>query len=256
MKLPAILVSYVAVDAYINQRDKYPDTHRSWILDSGAYSALTSGVSIDLNSYIDAAGGFLAGEFPPKNVFALDVIGDPEASARNAEEMWRQGVPAVPTFHYGSAWSYLIDLAAKYDKIALGGMVARGIGGHGSKLGWTDRLKFLEQSFARVWPKWVHGFGITDPRLMLAVPFASVDSITWCYRVGRYGQIQGYGGLRVNPEVTASAIRVSLEQFLRLEDEVRGKMGGVLRKVTDDPFDLCLGVSGPELKFMVKEQVA
>lgn len=250
---PAILVSYVAVEAFFKHRVNYPNVYRSWILDSGAYSALTSGAVIDLDRYIEFCRTQLysGGIDAPKNIFALDVIGDPEQSARNCEYMWSCGVPAVPTFHYGSSWHYLEGLVKKYDKIALGGMVARGKGGHGSALDWKARLKFIEQSFARAWPKWVHGFGITDKRLMLAAPFASVDSITWCYRTGRYGQIQGYNkSLPVNPSIVDHAIKVSLQQFLALEHEVRSKLGRTLKKVTDDPFDLCLGVSGPELKYM------
>lgn len=253
VKAPAILVSYQYVNEFFRNRGRAQ--YRSWVLDSGAYSALTSGVKIDLNKYIDDAGKIIQQEGSKlKTVFALDVIGDPEATIKNVERMWSQGVKAVPTFHHGSPMHYLDTLGKNYEKIAIGGLVQRGAGGHGSKLTGNMRLRFLEECYSRIWPKWVHGFGCTDPKLMYRIPFASVDSITWYYRVSRYGQIQGYNNLPVqrpkdNRPAAEAAVRVSVNQFLHLEDEARSKLGRVLKKVTDEPFDLCLGVTGSELQY-------
>lgn len=103
---------------------------------------MTSGKVIGLSEYSDRCLALAVSPKPPSVVFALDVIGDPEATARNCEAM--TGVGAVPTFHYGSPWHYLEDLGRRYLRIALGGLVKRGKGGHGGSLGWSDRLRWLE----------------------------------------------------------------------------------------------------------------
>ena len=161
---PSILVSFASLTRF----KASPECYRDWVLDSGAYSVLTSGRKIDLSEYIEVCKRLQVGRDSSKlvEVFALDVIGDPERSARNVEIMVREGVRAIPTFHFGSQWSYLEELARKYEKIALGGLVARGAGGHGTRLSCKMKLKWLEQCFARIWPKWIHGFGCCDRRLL------------------------------------------------------------------------------------------
>lgn len=253
---PAILVSYAYLEQF--QRHRSTGGFRDWVLDSGAYSALTSGKQIDLHKYIDDAGELLGSDSGLQVVFALDVIGDPEASARNAETMWENGIEAVPTFHFGSDWGYLEALVKSYPKIAFGGLVGRGAGGHGGKTSPNDRLRFLEGCFARAWPKWIHGFGCCDKRLLLRLPFAAVDSTTWLYGPSRYGAVQldkVSGRLNVlpkranDPGAFDAGIRLQVKWHLELEQEVRGRFGRQLATQGIEPFDLRLGVSGPELQY-------
>lgn len=258
---PATLISYIYFRRLLESKHKRG--YRSWVLDSGAYTALNTGKSIDLNAYIDACLSLQQGPEQPKHIFALDVIGDPEASLRNAETMWQQGVEAIPTFHHGSNFTYLEHLVRNYAKIAIGGLVARAEG-VGLKLTYTARRKFLDQCFARAWPKWIHGFGCTDSRLLLNLPFASVDSVTWCYQTRRFGKIVGYcygekqlKAPRGSKDIRGqdAAVRMALAASLRLEQEVRSKLGRILLKATSEPFDLCLGVIGPELAYFHPEGI-
>ena len=259
---PSILVSFASLTRF----KASPECYRDWVLDSGAYSVLTSGRKIDLSEYIEVCKRLQVGRDSSKlvEVFALDVIGDPERSARNVEIMVREGVRAIPTFHFGSQWSYLEELARKYEKIALGGLVARGAGGHGTRLSCKMKLKWLEQCFARIWPKWIHGFGCCDRRLLKRLPFVSVDSTTWFYVPCRYGAIQ-FGGSyydpknsRIskllpsageNPIAFASGVRIQIQWHLNLEQEVRSKFGRTLEMARLPRFCLRLGVLSNELDY-------
>lgn len=231
--VPSFLASYVNIRK-VTSSDVL--THcDEWVLDSGAYSALTSGVKIDLQKYIDDCHALLAGPRPPSVIFALDVIGDPEKSARNADEMRRQGINALATFHYGSPWHYIKDVV-KPGRCAFGGLVARGKGGHGTKLTFTKRLAFLEQCFARAWPVWAHGFGCCDARLLAAVPLASADATSWIYALSRYGAFQYLGlnntGIRPasNREAFASGVNGQITYYRRMEEEAQARWATLLER--------------------------
>lgn len=117
---------------------------------------------------------------PWGEVAALDVIGDAEASRSNAIKMKGHGFPVIPVFHYGEPWEYLAGYREEFgERIGLGG-IATG-------LGMTQKRKWLEQAFARVYPAKFHGFGVASKSLLLDFPFYSVDTASW-HTVGRYGR--------------------------------------------------------------------
>jgi hypothetical protein len=97
---PSLLVAYPFVRYFL--RDWPRLKIRSWVMDSGAYSVLTSGLRIDINRYIDDCLKLLAADCSPESVFGLDVIGDPEATLRNVETMHARGVQAIPTLGWRS----------------------------------------------------------------------------------------------------------------------------------------------------------
>jgi hypothetical protein len=152
---PALLVSYVYLKPFLANRDTYQ--YRDWVMDSGAFSAWNAGKVIHLQDYIDTCKRLLATDPTLVEVYALDVIGDPVASLKNCEEMWRQGVEAIPCFHVGEPWHMLKSMARDYPKIALGGMVGRGA---------KEKDAFIAGSFGLIWPKQVHGFGLCNEKLL------------------------------------------------------------------------------------------
>ena len=150
--------------------------------DSGAYSAHTQGVSIDIDGYIDWTSRHMD---VIHMIAALDVIGDPAASWDNFEYMIRKGVDAIPTYHFGEPFEYLLKML-DYPYIAIGGLV----GAKRAQLQyWLDDIwdKYLIDGSGNPKVK-VHGFGLTDSVLMFRYPWYSVDSTAWVL-TSRFGSI-------------------------------------------------------------------
>lgn len=161
-------------------------------VDSGAFTALSSGNPIDVHEY----GRWLtAGGLDTVQVVAnLDVIGNDRASA---EATWRNylvlrdeyGVPVIPVVHVGEP----VEMLDRYldrgeDYIALGGLVGRR---------WKVALPWVLQAWRRVGEHAVfHGFGLTHTDALSDLPWYSVDSSSWL--VGAmYGQVMLHDGRRL-----------------------------------------------------------
>lgn len=205
---PALLVSYVYLDGFLKHREKY--CFRDWVLDSGAFSAHNSGTAISLQAYIDTAKRLLETDGKLTEVFALDVIGDDKASLRNCEEMWKQGIPAIPTYHRGSPEAALKYLAANYPKIALGGV---------AMLRGDAKMKWANQCFARVWPKKIHGFGFGTESQVLGLPWHSVDATNWEIGPCAFGQWKKFGKMSVRG--SNQNLRSQVEHYLEMEKKAR-----------------------------------
>ena len=209
---PALLVSYLVAEPFL--LDAPTITYRDWVLDSGAFTAHTLGKDIPLQTFIDDAKRLMArAEHAPSEVFALDIIGDWKGSLRNTEEMWRQGVPAIPCYHEGEPWHVLQTMAREYPKIALGGMVGAPA---------NRKLKWVKECFARVWPKRIHGFGIFNQQALVAVPFESVDSANWAYpNIGGNWIGIGQGKWAILRSRKTYDLRSEVRYYLRLEKKLR-----------------------------------
>ena len=157
----------------------------SLFLDSGAFSAWSKNIQIDINEYIQ----FIKKHQSYLSYYAnLDVIGNPLATWQNQKKMEAEGLAPVPCFHFGEDIKYLTKyyLSGTYKYLSLGGMVGRN-----SKelIEWLDNLfiNYLcdKQGNPRIK---VHGFGMTSFKLMLRYPWYSVDSTSWIF-CGRMGGI-------------------------------------------------------------------
>lgn len=148
-------------------------------LDSGAFTAATSGVPIRLSDYIAFC------EKHAKSfgvVAALDVIGDEDATWVNYRAMLSAGLAPIPTWHISSSERALHRILAEAEYFAVGGMV-----------GMRNRLR--NQLLRRVWDTIytrapsarVHGFGLTRTTELLAFPWYSVDSSAVVRQTG-YGR--------------------------------------------------------------------
>lgn len=151
-------------------------------LDSGAFSAWTQGLTIDIQEYIT----FVKEHKDILEVYAnLDVIGiggkqpnrlTAEKTLENQKIMEEAGLSPLPCFHFGEPFEFLEYYIANYDYLALG--VA---GNSGIKLiPWLDECFSKYICDAKGYPKVkVHGFAVTSLPLMLRYPWYSVDSTSW-----------------------------------------------------------------------------
>lgn len=152
-------------------------------LDSGAFSAFTKGVTIDIEEY----ARYIKEIEPFLEVYAnLDVIGDPQATWDNQKKMEQMGLAPLPCFHYGEDEKWLLRYLDKYEYVALGGMVPISTS---NLLKWLDRIfsEYICDKSGSPRIK-VHGFGMTSLPLMLRYPWYSVDSTSWVV-TGRLGGI-------------------------------------------------------------------
>lgn len=158
-------------------------------LDSGAFSALTKNVVIDLDDYIRFCEerrryfDFIA---------VLDVIHDPEASLKNWEVMKKSGFPdAVPCFHIGEPWEFLHEMKdAPVVGLGVAAMQRRG----------QPVEAWIGECFQRL-KDWgstakVHGYAITSFDWMWRFPWSSVDSSSW-FMGARYGSMAWLEGRRI-----------------------------------------------------------
>lgn len=169
-------------------------------LDSGAFSAFTKGVKVDVEAYcdyikrnldiIERVGGSVCAS-------VLDGIGDPRLTWENQAKMEKLGVTPLPCFHYGEDERYLDWYVQHYEYITLGGMVPISTP---QLIHWLDRIwkDHLTDSQGRPKIK-VHGFGLTTISLMERYPWYSVDSSSWVQMAGN-GTIllPEYGALSVS----------------------------------------------------------
>ncbi len=190
--LPNILESY----HYVNKQ-KYVDAMRhdgaKVFIDSGAFSAHSLGVTINLPEYCEYLKrnmDIVRVEDGDLMASVLDGIGDPLQTYRNQLHMEALGVRPLPCFHFGEDERYLEWYVQNYSYITLGGMVGRS---SDTLKKWLDRIwdKYLVNGSGRPRLK-VHAFGITAIPIMELYPWYSVDSSSWI-------QSAAFGGI-VTPQ--------------------------------------------------------
>lgn len=186
--VPNILESYhyiykqTFVDAIRNKGDKV-------FLDSGAFSAFTLGVTINVADYcewIKTNIDIIRHEDGIMMASVVDGIGDPLQTWRNQHEMEARGVKPLPCFHFGEDEKYLEHYIENYDYITIGGLVPVSTQ---QAMNWLDRIwdRYLVDGSGRARLK-VHAFGVTSIPLMERYPWFSCDSSSWI-------QSAAYGGI-------------------------------------------------------------
>jgi len=195
----------------------FGDDRTTWptlMVDSGAVQARNLGTEITPSDYAD---WLTADADAWQYAINLDVIFDPVASEQNHDELAKLGVETLPVFHGGEPWSYLQEMADRYDYLALGGMVHAG-----SKSGtepWIARCFQLTAGRAVL-----HGLGMTRVGLLLAAPWRSVDSSSWGSG-HRYGVLTVWTGREL--------LRAKKDQPRRYPEAVR-----LVRDAGFDPNEL------------------
>jgi len=160
--------------------DSIRESGKTVFLDSGAFSAFTKGVEINLPEYcryIQRNEDIIYKDDGVLVASVLDGIGDPLKTWQNQLAMEANGVRPLPCFHYGEDERYLEWYMERYEYITIGGMVPIA---KPQLYFWLDRIweKYLCDGSGRPRLK-VHGFGLTTQGLMERYPWWSVDSSSW-----------------------------------------------------------------------------
>lgn len=172
----------------VQQRQKLAKETKPWhadpeaeiFIDFGAFSTFTQKAKINVADYCK----FIR-EIKPTIYAALDVIGDPEASAKNTEVMEKEfNLKPIPCYHLCEDYKYLRAMIKDHDYIALGGMVGAGS---------VKLVPWLDNTWSIIMkekPKLkVHGFGMTILDLIEKYPWCSCDSSTIIARIQRFGDM-------------------------------------------------------------------
>jgi hypothetical protein len=164
--------SFLTSYYYIYKRKpKCLDVKNNLFLDSGAFSALHSGASIDIQAYCD----FIK-EHGVKfeKVAQLDCIGDYKGTEKNLDYMRGQGLDPIPVFHTNEPFDWLDELL-KNDNLC--------VGATGSKLRQPQIIAWLVEVFKhreKINPACkMHGFAMTNAKIMKYFDWDSCDSTTW-----------------------------------------------------------------------------
>jgi hypothetical protein len=162
---------YIQKENYLRQAKA---DGKRFFCDSGAFSAFSMGVTIDIDKFCDYchenADAILM-------MSVLDAIGDPDGTWRNQMYMESRGLRPLPCYHFGEPVEILEWYIKTYPYITIGGMVPISTP---QLLTWLDRIwgEHLTDGDGKPRCK-VHGFGLTSPDLMNRYPWYSVDSSTW-----------------------------------------------------------------------------
>lgn len=190
----------------------------STILDSGAYSAWKSGRWVDIEALTNETRNPAWSE-----CVALDVIGDPAASFRNALAMQAAGSRAYPVFHFGDPWEHLIEYRKAFPKIGLSCKMGEGV---------AQSLRWLDGCFARAWPHRFHSFGWVEEAMLDRFPFESADTASWERNPASMGRWKFLGKPKREPRSRSefrshsrplgtrgvTNLRAEVEYYLRLQD--------------------------------------
>jgi len=196
------------------------------MLDSGAYSAYQLGKTIDLEAFVEAAKAPGWDE-----VVSLDVIGDAEASVRNAERIAKLGLPdAMPVFHIGDPWEHLDHYCAGWKKVGLSCRFGEPV---------KTSIQWLEKCFARAYPHRFHSFGYIAVNALIRFPFHSADASSWTIGSinrnmsmgGQFGRTRSLNVRGADTVVTLDIVRTNIMAQYRLEQQLQTLWGKELAKL-------------------------
>ena len=198
------------------------------IVDSGAFTAWSTGKVIKPQDYAEWALGFEA-RWRPKmaslEFMNLDVIGDQDATWRNLAILQGLGMSPMPVVTFGVDLAHL-DRALEYPYISLGGLVPYTRN--------KPKLRaWLDACFSRVMAHRkrtgtlckVHLLGVTTDWVLKRYPCYSSDSSSWVACL-RYGE-GGASGLKKLPRyktsdgamaATLHTLRSEIKKFQAMQD--------------------------------------
>jgi hypothetical protein len=151
--------------------------HPNLALDSGAFSVMNSGITIDIDVYAEFLKQYreLFTWYANLDVIPIDDSHTVEAGQASLDNLVHleneHGLTPMPIFHFGEPIEFLDQMQEGRDHIGLGGLVG---------VPRASRMPWLETVFQHVNDGVrVHGYGIGDEVLIKGFPWDSVDCTNW-----------------------------------------------------------------------------
>lgn len=174
------LDSYLAID----KQNEDPHRYRSFILDSGIFSYLTSRdpTKVDWEKYATEYAQYVK-KAGIRNYVEIDIdrvlgLGEVERLRQYIEK--KVGWKCMPVWHMGRGYDKWLEICRDYDYVCFGAFLTDNLAP--SKFGQiTHFLKDAKKQDCKV-----HGLGFTSGVWMPRLPFHSVDSSSWTAGI-RYG---------------------------------------------------------------------
>lgn len=153
------------------------------MLDSGAFSAKTQGVTIYLDAYILWLQLNLP-KYPQIKVYVnLDDISDYKQSRKNLLKMRSEGLDPLPVYHYGEPSEILDEMCNEREYVGLGGLV---------KTASTTEIQKLWNYVCKEYPdNKFHFFGVNTMKPFFYKQPYSLDSTSWIQYAMNF-QLPGY----------------------------------------------------------------
>lgn len=221
---------YCRLLSYVNERrmiEKHCEKGRPVFVDSGAFSASTRGIEINVDDYIEWLNKwhenmvqYCCWDVIP--VGDIDPVDAAQQTWDNYLYMYDRLVDKeklVYCYHYGEPVEYLHQaLEFGCTRIALGGMAKR------KKAERKEFLQSIQHEFENYPDVQVHAFGMTDVDLLKQFRFIhSADSTSWLWPA-KFSEIQAKSISKVyfsfKNEKANRIDKISDEKYYALEDEL------------------------------------
>lgn len=222
------------------------------LIDSGAFTAHTLGKNITLDNYCNWLEKL---PFAPEGYFNLDVIGSPEESFDNYQEMLRRGFKPIPIITHGDSIEEIKEYEKETDYISLGGIVQV-----------VNKEKYINQ-FTNLASSKFHLLGYTKPEGLKYFKPYSCDSSTWTASK-RYGDLAIYenGQMRIYKQKNAEGLFKKANNLLtrrgfdindfKKNESWRGKTFPLIEQVSIDSWVRFSLDCGPKLDTLLYLVVA
>ena len=165
------------------------------MIDSGAFTAFSKGVRIRLEEYAEWLERWRGAWQYAMN---LDVIGNPEASARQCARLHARGLPVMPVFTAGARLAEFDAMVRDSRYVAVGGLAGRRI----SKDGLAARVGMLQRRAADQGGG-IHALGIGALSVLRRARPYSADSSA-CSAAFLYGSLVYFDGREVRQTATSN----------------------------------------------------
>lgn len=217
--------------SYVNERsmiERHLKEGRPIFVDSGAFSAMTRGIEINVDDYIDWINKFSENmvQFCCWDTIPIDDM-DPKETAKATWENYlymydkvNDKEKLVYCFHFGEPIEYLHKaLEFGCTRIALGGVAKR------KKAERIEFFELLKDEFHNYPNVLVHAFGMTDVDLLAEYDFIhSGDSTSWLWPA-KFSECQFKCKTKVyfsdkNPEKPHHINNLTDDDYFAVEDEI------------------------------------